>query len=80
MKRYFPCSLVRVGSFCPAVPRVSAVLAGGCCWNRAGPAAAEPSAGKPKIRLVFCETTNDKPIWPNIGYDFDARRKQCSRC
>ncbi len=30
----------------------------------------------PKVRLVFCETTNDKPIWPNIGYDFDARRKQ----
>jgi hypothetical protein len=25
---------------------------------------------------VFCETTNDKPIWPNIGYDFDARRKE----
>jgi len=25
---------------------------------------------------VFCETTNDKPIWPNIGYDFDARRQQ----
>jgi len=37
---------------------------------------AEAAAGKPKIRLVFCETTNDKPIWPNIGYDFDARRKQ----
>jgi hypothetical protein len=31
---------------------------------------------KPKIRLVFCETTNDKPIWPNIGYDFDSRRNQ----
>lgn len=31
---------------------------------------------RPKIRLVFCETKNDKPIWPNIGYDFDARRKQ----
>ena len=28
------------------------------------------------MRLVFCETTNDKPIWPNIGYDFDIRRKQ----
>ncbi len=44
-----------------------------------GPARArsgESSGGKPKIRLVFCETTNDKPIWPNIGYDFDARRKQ----
>ena len=32
--------------------------------------------GKPKIRLVFCETANDKPIWPNIGYDFDARRNR----
>ncbi len=36
----------------------------------------QPAGGKPKIRLVFCETTNDKPIWPNIGYDFDARRKK----
>lgn len=34
------------------------------------------STGKPKIRLVFCETANNKPIWPNIGYDFDARRNQ----
>lgn len=31
---------------------------------------------KPKIKLVFCETTNDKPIWPNIGYDFEARRNR----
>jgi len=31
--------------------------------------------GKPSIKLVFCETTNDKPIWPNIGYDFDGRRR-----
>lgn len=34
---------------------------------------------KPKIRVVFCETTNDKPIWPNIGYDFDARRQQLTK-
>jgi hypothetical protein len=39
-------------------------------------AAGEAAGGKPKIRLVFCETTNDKPIWPNIGYDFDARRNE----
>jgi hypothetical protein len=26
--------------------------------------------------LVFCETRNDKPIWPNAGYDFEARRKK----
>lgn len=38
--------------------------------------AAAGSSGKPKVRLVFCETTNDKPIWPNIGYDFDTRRKR----
>jgi hypothetical protein len=38
--------------------------------------AASSSTGKPKVRLVFCETTNDKPIWPNIGYNFDARRKR----
>lgn len=27
-----------------------------------------------KVRLVFCETPNDQPIWPNVGYDFAARR------
>jgi hypothetical protein len=37
---------------------------------------AAEGCAKPKVRLVFCETTNDKPIWPNIGYDFDARRNQ----
>jgi len=34
---------------------------------------------KPRIRLVFCETANDKPIWPNVGYDFDARRDRLIR-
>lgn len=34
------------------------------------------TGGKAKVRLIFCETTNDKPIWPNIGYDFDTRRKK----
>jgi len=38
--------------------------------------AGEPAGGKPRVRLVFCETTNDKPIWPNVGYDFDKRRSQ----
>jgi len=31
------------------------------------------------VRLVFCETVNTRPIWPNIGYDFDARRKELLR-
>ncbi len=38
-------------------------------------AAAAQTSGKPKIRVVFCEAANDQPIWPNIGYDFEARRK-----
>lgn len=55
----------------------------GCAAGAGALAALSPSAArgaegckKPKVRLVFCETTNDKPIWPNIGYDFDARRNQ----
>lgn len=38
--------------------------------------AGEAAGDKPRVRLVFCETTNDKPIWPNVGYDFDKRRSQ----
>ena len=37
---------------------------------------AEPGSRRAKVRVVFCETPNDKPIWPNLGYDFEARRKQ----
>ena len=40
--------------------------------------AAQAALKKPKIRLVFCETPNDQPIWPNIGYDFATRRKHMS--
>lgn len=51
------------------------VAGGGLLASRA--VAADGPAGKrPKIRLVFCETANNKPIWPNIGYDFDARRNR----
>ena len=31
---------------------------------------------KPKVRVVFCETANDKPIWPNLGFDFNMRRQR----
>lgn len=34
---------------------------------------------KPRVRLVFCEVANTQPIWPNIGYDFAARREELSR-
>jgi hypothetical protein len=44
-----------------------------------GPAVARATsgtAGKPKVRLVFSHTPSDGPIWPNIGYDFDKRKKE----
>ncbi len=49
--------------------------AGGMLAGVRGVRAEAPSA-KAKVRLVFCETKNDHPIWPNIGYDFDARRNR----
>lgn len=39
-------------------------------------ATAAKTMGKAKIRVVFCETANNQPIWPNLGYDFTARREK----
>jgi len=50
--------------------------AGGVLLGPRSLRAAQAAGAKPKIRLVFCETTSNKPIWPNIGYDFEARDKQ----
>ena len=51
-------------------------VAGGVLTHSKPATARYQNIEKPKIHLVFCETTNDKPIWPNIGYDFEARRNQ----
>ncbi len=31
---------------------------------------------KAKVRLVFTYIPSDRPIWPNIGYDFETRKQQ----
>ena len=31
---------------------------------------------KAKVRLVFSYTPSDRPIWPNIGYDFEKRKDE----
>ncbi len=67
------CSRRRFLSGCAAC---AGCAAGGMLLGPRAARAGEAAGGRPKIRLVFCETTNNKPIWPNIGYDFDARRKQ----
>jgi hypothetical protein len=54
---------------CGAAPLLSRLSA------RAGDAGPK----KPKVRLVFCETPNDRPIWPNIGYDFESRRNHLTQ-
>ncbi|OQB86928.1 MAG: hypothetical protein BWX88_00793 [Planctomycetes bacterium ADurb.Bin126] len=42
----------------------------------AGQPAGADAAGKAKVRLVFTTVPNNRPIWPNIGYDFEKRKKQ----
>jgi hypothetical protein len=31
---------------------------------------------KTKVRLIFAHPSSEKPCWPNIGYDFEAHKKQ----
>ena len=66
------CSRRRFLSHC-------ALCAGGMALGARGIRADARRAARPRIRLVFCETANDSPIWPNIGYDFDARRRSMSQ-
>jgi hypothetical protein len=67
------CSRRRFLSRCAAC---AGCAAGGMLLGPGSARGGESAGGKPKIRLVFCETPNDRPIWPNIGYDFDTRRKE----
>lgn len=31
---------------------------------------------RPKIRLIFSHISPDRPTWPNIGYDYESRKKE----
>jgi hypothetical protein len=74
-------------TFCPSLCSRRQFLSGfaACACGAAGTAllgsqtaraATMPSSARPRIRVVFCETANDMPIWPNLGYDFEARRRK----
>ncbi|MEP0843709.1 MAG: hypothetical protein HRF43_13475, partial [Phycisphaerae bacterium] len=41
---------------------------------RAAQAAA--AGGRARVKLVFTHVPSDGPIWPNIGFDFDKRKKE----
>ncbi len=62
------------------VSRCAACMACGAASLLSGASVLAAASGskRPKVRLVFCETPNDQPIWPHIGYDFAARRQQIS--
>jgi len=61
---------------------------GGCAACAAGlagisaltaiPALAQPAASddKAKVRLVFTHIPPQSPTWPNIGYDYEGRKKE----
>lgn len=35
-----------------------------------------PSGEKARVRLVFTHIPPDRPTWPNIGYDYEGRKKE----
>jgi hypothetical protein len=55
--------------------RCSACAAAATC-AAAGVIPARAAAGdKLKLRLVFTHIPPDKPTWPNVGYDYEGRKK-----
>jgi len=76
MNQPFPTTVCSRRQFLSGCAACTACMAGGALLGQRAAWADGEAGKKAKIRFVFCETTNDKPIWPNIGYDFDARRKQ----
>ena len=59
--------------------RCMTCAAGAAAWRllpSASFASGRAALDRPRVRLVFCETSNTQPIWPNVGYDFDHRRKE----
>lgn len=49
-------------------------------WSGGILSAAETDAGKKsRIRLVFAYPDPSKPIWPNIGYDFDGHIREVTQ-
>lgn len=74
------------GCYCCALNRRSFLTGCAACIAGAGGmsllsprrAAAAEDTAKPKVRLVYTYVPSDGPIWPNIGFDFDKRKKELS--
>jgi hypothetical protein len=73
----------RIFSGCAGCRMTRRSFLGACAAAGAGAfsldaSSAEPAeqAGKAKVRLVFTHVPSTGPVWPNIGYDFDGRKKE----
>ena len=42
----------------------------------AEPATNAPPAKRPRVRLVFSHIPPESPTWPNIGFDYETRKKE----
>lgn len=53
----------------------------GASFLATGPAGAQtaPSGEKAKVRLVFTHIPPKSPTWPNIGYDYEGRKKELTK-
>jgi len=56
-------------SHCPACAAAATCAAG------VVPSLAAADGGKVKLRLVFTHIPPEKPTWPNVGYDYEGRKK-----
>jgi hypothetical protein len=68
---------------CDGCPLSRRQFLAGCAVGAAGltalnavAAEAEAPPARPKVRLVYTYVPSTGPIWPNIGYDFDKRKKE----
>lgn len=50
----------------------------GSTSNPASESAARPAVAsdKPRIALIFSHISPEQPTWPNIGYDYESRKKE----
>ena len=76
MTRFFDPKMCSRRQFLSGCAACAGCMGGGALLGPGLARAAAATGGKPKVRLVFCETASNKPIWPNIGYDFDVRRNR----
>jgi len=66
----------RRGFLSGCVGCAAAAVTGGGLLTRSSHAATARGKTKARVRVVFSEFPSDQPTWPNVGYDYEARRAE----